>query len=481
MSTTHVTDPAIRSYFFGKGYRDLAATIADSWKRNWASAEKFFEMKPAGDGPEALFVAVFSVAGGVSTMVFGTALFLLASAIHVTLLVVFFLLVYLGFTVLWLVERGFLAVRSYFMACPHCHERSTIPEYFCDKCGAVHAQLLPNSYGITSHLCLCGQRLPATFFLDRGRLQARCPSCKLNIAREHVESRRIFVPIMGGPSAGKSAFLFGAVRELLESEASRQGYKAELFDARTERSYQSVLTMLRAGRPPEKTVDQIPRAFNLSLHKDDRLAFLLYLYDPAGEAYQEADALVAHGFHNYLSGMVLIVDPFAISAVRAKYSEELKRTVGSLKPSELSLEETVDRLLLNLEAEFGLSKKGRVKEPLAVVINKTDAFDLDGVVGEAAFQGALTAARGERSADPDAVRDSMLRKQLIDWGEQGFVSRIERRFTKIRYFTCSALGRMPGGSGGEFKAQGVMPPLLWILSHISKSDFASDSSKIWKN
>lgn len=473
MGSMLVEDPAIRSYFFGKGYRDLGATIAESWQRNLDSAKKFFNKAPGGDDPEEIFQSGVWIAAGISTLIYGTAFFLVASAAHIILLCLFFFIVYIGFTALWLLERGYLVIRSFFMACPHCHERSTIPEYFCDGCGAVHTRLFPNSYGITSHLCQCGKKLPATFFLNRGRLQARCPSCHENIAREHVESRRIFVPIMGGPSTGKSAFLFGAVRQLIEHEAKNLGFRAELFDKRSEGAYRSVVDLLQSGRPPDKTRDPIPRAFNLALHKNGRLAFLLYLYDPAGEAYQEVDKLAAHGFHDYLSGMAFIVDPFAIPAVRSHYDVELKRKHGSLKPSELPIEDAVDRLLLTLEADFGLSKRGRVKQPLAIVLNKVDAFDLEEIIGETAVDRAMSGWKGDRPADRHAVRNKVLRDQLVAWGEQAFVSRIEGRFSNVRYFSCSALGRMPDGSGTEFTANAVLPPLLWIFGHTDRANFAA--------
>lgn len=477
MSLVPTKDPAIRSYFFGKGYRDLRATIIESWQRNVRSAQQFFSKAPGGDDPEEMFQSGVWVAAGVSTLIFGTAFFACASAIHVLLLGLIFLLVYVGFSILWLVERGYLGIRSFFMACPHCHERSTIPEYFCDGCGAVHARLLPNSYGITFHLCECGKRLPATFFLNRGRLQARCPSCHENIAREHVESRRIFIPVMGGPSAGKSAFLFGAVRQLIDREADALGFKAEPFDKRSERAYHSLVGLLQSGRPPDKTHDPIPRAFNLALHKNGRLAFLLYLYDPAGEAYQDADKLAAHRFHKYLSGMILIVDPFAIPEVRSRYEAELKHQHGSLKPSDLRIEDAVDRLLLTLEADFGLSKRGRVRPPLAVVLNKVDAFDLENIVGETAVDRAVAAWKGDRPADRDAVRNSVLKEQLSKWGEQAFVSRIEGRFSNVRYFSCSALGRMPDGSGADFAGTAVLPPLLWIFGHADPASFGRDSPR----
>lgn len=36
------TEPAIKSYFFGKGYQDLINVIKESWQRNLASAGDFF-------------------------------------------------------------------------------------------------------------------------------------------------------------------------------------------------------------------------------------------------------------------------------------------------------------------------------------------------------------------------------------------------------------------------------------------------------
>lgn len=477
MTTPTKTDPAIRSYFFGKGYRDLGATITESWHRNLASANDFFAKAPGGDSSENIFISGVWRAAGISTLVFGTVFFVFASVLHVVFLSFFFAIVYIGFTLLWLIERGYLGIRSFFMACPHCHAHSTIPEYFCDGCGAIHAKLLPNSYGITSHLCQCGKKLPATFFFNRGRLQARCPICHENIAREHVESRRIFVPVMGGPSAGKSAFLFGAVRQLIEHDASKLGFNAELFDKRSESAYRRMVGLLRSGDTPEKTTDPIPRAFNVGLHKGGKLAFLLYLYDPAGEAYQDAEKLSAHGFNDYLSGMIFVVDPFAIPAVRDKYDSNLKRQQASLKPSRLPIEDAIDRLLLTLESDFGLSKTAQVRQPLAIVLNKVDAFDLEEIIGESAVDRSFAAWKGKGPADRSTVRSSLLRTQLLDWGEQAFVSRIDGRFSNVRYFSCSALGRMPDKSGVQFNANNVLPPLMWIFNKIDKEQFSQNENK----
>jgi hypothetical protein len=470
--TTEKTDyPAIRSYFFGKGYSDLGGTIAESWKRNMDSANAYFEKASQGNGLRFVLGSTVLYASGLSILVFGTIFFLLASAVHVVFLSIAFLLFYICFTMLWVVERAYLAVRSFFMACPHCHARSLIPEYLCDGCGAAHSRLLPSAYGILNHFCRCGRKLPASFFLNRGRLQARCPSCRRAIAREHVETKRLFVPVMGGPSVGKSAFLYSAVMQLVEGDANGLGFTAKPLDARNEATYQRAANQLRGGRPPEKTSDPIPRAFNLSLYRGRRRAFLLYLYDPAGEAYQGVGHLDAHAFHEYLTGMVLMVDPFAIPAVRSRYASRLTRkNLNLIRPSDLPTEDCLDRLLLALESRHGLSKLARVRQPLAIVISKVDAFDLEDVVGETAVRRAISEMQGGPEAvDREEVRNQVLKSQLIQWGEQAFVNRVEERFTNVRFFSSSALGRMPDGTQGEFRPIGVLPPLFWIFKQADGS------------
>lgn len=67
MSTPPSEDPAIRSYFSGKGYRDLWATIAESWQRNLDSAEEFFDKAPGGDDPEGTFRSGVWIAADIST------------------------------------------------------------------------------------------------------------------------------------------------------------------------------------------------------------------------------------------------------------------------------------------------------------------------------------------------------------------------------------------------------------------------------
>jgi len=464
MTAASAPEPAIRSYFFGKGYADLRSTIAESWQRNLASArnelDQAAKLWPGDYSTKAM--AILRVAAGIAVVVFGSVVFLVFSAIHVVVLLAFFLLIYLGFTLVYLTERAYLGVKRFFTVCPSCHEKSALPSYFCPQCGAVHARLIPSSYGIVHRTCRCGQRLPATFFLKRGELTSKCSACGELLARAHTEARKSFIPVFGGPSVGKSAFLFSAVQQIVQEEAPRLGFVPAFLDPGAESGFRHACQQLSQGRAPAKTVATLPRAFNLSLVKPGRSPRLVYLYDPAGEAFAETEGLVLHRYQEYLSGLVFLVDPFSIAAVRDEYRDRLPQVEHQLKPGTLPAQDVLSRILISLEESFGLTRGAQLEVPVAVVLNKVDAFDLEQRIGEPAIQARVRASAAPLSLHE--ARDQLVREQLIRWNEGGLVQQLEVRCPRLRFFTCSSLGHMPDESGRAFRARRVLEPVLWILA-----------------
>ena len=461
-------EPAIKSYFFGKGYSDLRATIADSWQFNVDSASGFAKKADFNHGLETSFFSILNIAAAFSVIVFGTLFFLVVSILHVTVLLFFFTLIYLMFTCVYLSERVYLLAKGFSTVCPHCHAKRALPEYHCDnpKCTHLHRRLIPSSHGIFRHTCLCGQKLPATFFLNRGRLQSRCGECAQLLPRENTESRKLFVAVMGGPSVGKSSYLFSTVWKLLEEKLPQMGLSHDFIDAQTRNAYDQVRKDLLAGRPPVKTTAQLPRAFNIMFKSGKGKNRLLYFYDPAGEAYADADSLVLHKYQDYLSGCIFLIDPFSIPYVRQTYMDDLAANEKAIKPGPLALDDALSRVLLSLEEHYGLSKTDRVKFPIAVVISKLDACDLENQIGDQAVQNYIRSSA--KPVDFETGRDAVLRRQLEYWGQGGFVQRLESRFSRIHYFACSALGRLPQGAAGEFQPRGVLDPLLWIFSEVDQ-------------
>lgn len=461
--TPSSVQPAIKSYFFGKGYRDLKATMNDCLNDNKKFSEKIW-----GDAASAQFVLLRAVHYGaaVSCAIYGTLFFGLLSIVHIAVLGTICLLFYTLFTLVLVVEKVYLTLRGFLTVCPSCHAQTPLPVYLCDGCGVEHHRLLPSSYGILYHRCTCGHRLPATFFLNRGRLPAKCGRCGNFLLRAHTETRKIFVPVIGGPSTGKTAFLVSLVDEL-KRRVDSVDQELSFLDPTVERDFESRLQAMRRGEMPSKTVATTPTAINLIFGPVTKPHRNLYLYDPAGEAYGAEAELIPHQFLSYCSGILFLIDPFSIPAVRQKYRVDPARA-ESLKPSVQRPDDLLDRLLAVLEKHFGLDPSATIHIPVAIVLTKVDAFNLEPAVGDAALSPSLT------ELEREAARNQLISRRLREWGMVPLVEIIESRFSKKSFFTCSAVG-LGRRSGDGFVPERIASPFLWLM-HQGKTGLLTDDS-----
>ena len=159
--------PARKSYFFEKGYQDMAATIKGAWARNGASIQRYRDhLNGLGDkGVTArVFLAIANILAMAAVVVCGSLITAAITLVNVLVLVVFMAVLYLGFTAIWAVDRLYLVHKRIFTACHECKKKSLIPTYLCPRCGAKHTNLTPGVYGILRRTCSCGEKLPTTFF-----------------------------------------------------------------------------------------------------------------------------------------------------------------------------------------------------------------------------------------------------------------------------------------------------------------------------
>jgi hypothetical protein len=466
MSPASDSEPAVKSYVFDQGFKDLKKITAALWAKTVFNSSHFFS-----SSSDSGLGTAYNYLAGISVLACGAIFAAILYTILALPLISLAAIVYIFTIILAYIEHLVLKAKTFYTACPFCHNQSSLPEYLCGSCGQVHSELRPGTCGMLTHKCTCGNKLPATFFLNRGRQAARCPACHRTIKREHTESKRIFIPAAGGPSAGKTAYLFGALKEFIETKAPGLGFSAEFLESRSTSAFHNAAAPLAAGRVPAATEESIPPAVNLSLKNGSRLEHLLYFYDPAGAAFQKQEVLSGHGCFKYFSGLLFLADPFSIAAVRKQFGPKLSRFWPQIKPCELPLEETIDRLLLVLSEKFGLSKTEKVRQPLAVIFTKADVFGLDDVIDDPALKNSVFSASGSSPACLPEERNKLFTSQLIDWGEQAFVTRLENRFANCRFFSCSALGRMPDGTGAPFIGNNVLEPLMWVLSTAEPKSF----------
>jgi Double-GTPase 2 len=435
-------EPAFQLYALGQLKDDLAAALERGWKEMLgfrAACLKFAERYSNGwTAPLAWGV----VAGGYLAPLLGAALGLIIAA---PILIVAGLLIAGAWLLVWAL-RGVEAIRRRVRRtayeCPQDHERFPLPVYVCPSCGSEHHELVPGRWGIFRRECSCqSASLPTTVIGGRQRVPQRCPSGHpMSGLIGFAETLR--VALVAGPGAGKTTYLAAAMLELEAISAEKRLAVSVL--AESTGTYRDVVDRLRHGRLPDKTQISGNPALVAEVQGNDR-SRVLYAYDVAGESYQSSDQVRQLRFLEVPSGLVLLVDPFSLRRVAEEHAEELDRARDAIGPSAEDPIRVLERTVAAL-VESGASPKD---VPVAVVVGKADAFGIGAEIE------ALRASAGE-----DAPRHWLESK-----GAGNFTRAVEQEFKHVRWFSCSALGRVPDASNQTpFEPEGAIAPLLWLLS-----------------
>ena len=462
--------PARKSYFFGKGYQDLTNTIKGAWSRNGDSIKKYKENlhNLSEESTVAkIFLGLVNILAIIAVVICGSIITAIITLINILVLLAFMVIVYFGFTLIWFVDRVYLIQKKIFTACNECKEKSLIPTYICPKCGAKHTNLTPGVYGILKRQCNCGERLPTTFFNGRKNLEAECPMCGHKLMDR--ESRPICIPVVGGRSVGKTAFITAFSREFIETVAPANGFEIEFYNEKKADIYKEITQDYIAGntrmtgRPQDVNIaSSVSFSFFVKnpAFSPERL---IHVYDIAGEVFTDNLENEVQKQYEYCQGIVLVIDPFAIPSIRHKYEELLEpEDIAGIGKADLNT--IIDSFLNKLREVTGLSDNKMSTVPLAVVISKID-------VGVMAIK-KLMKAEPERFVDFYDTQDYLCRCFLKENGMESFLNNVCIRFKINRFFACSAIGHTRGK--GEYKPTGVLPPMEWLFRHAD-----SKMGQIW--
>ncbi len=469
--------PAKKSYFFDKGYRDLLATIKGAWQRNLASIVKFKDniaaSRIAGDSKFVfVFKLILNVLAMVAVVVFGSIITAAVSLINIVVLLVFMLFVYIGFSFIWLIDRLYLIRKKIFTACHECKEKSLIPTYICPKCGAKHTNLTPGVYGILKRTCIgenpnsyCGEVLPTTFFNGRRKLAAICPHCETPLADR--ESVPICIPIVGGRSVGKTAFITAFSKEFIDKVAPAHSWDIEFYNDKKKEIYKEIELDYLNGttRLTDRPMD-INKTSSVSFSffvkgKEFKPERLVHVYDIAGEVFTNNTENEMQKQYEYCQGIVLMIDPFAIPTVRNRLEDQLTpQDLAGIGKADIN--EIVDSFLNKLREVTGLSDRKMSHVPLAVIISKIDSAGLEKELGDFAVKSKI-------AEDPAVfndyynVEDYICREFLKENGMESFLSNVELKFANNRFFACSAIGHTR--DEGQYAPEGVLPPMQWLFDN----------------
>jgi len=412
------------NYFFRKSFLDLKKNFKifiREYHKDTLLEEYHIDSLPTGyhkDDPllvgRLMFISLFAL-------------------IHLILISFLFLILYIIRLIVYSFDRVYLIIRKFSAACPSCHTKTTVPAYVCDNCKVIHKKLYPNEYGFFYHKCQCNTHLPATFFLGRRKLEAKCSNCNNSLSQEFIEARKVFIPIIGGASVGKTNFMFSVVRNLIEKDDYRKGYQSDFSDNNTKAKYEKVIKDIKNNFLPQKTATYLPKAFNIILTSTKKATWTFYLYDAAGEAFRDTDRMNIQKYNEYSSGIIFIIDPFSLQKVRNKYKHKLSIVAASND----SIDDILSRLLTSLENTSGLKKTEKYKKPLAIIFNKIDELENE-IINNDSKKG---------------------KEQLEEWGEHKFLQKIAVRFENVKFFKLSAVQSLKNTQND------IMEPVMWIANN----------------
>jgi hypothetical protein len=436
-------DPAYRSYYAGPVLLDyrkvLTLAVGRTWTRvvtddprtrpdpevsrslagrTWSRA-KYSSLHHGVTYP----LAVMTIIG----LVLGAAA---AGAFLVVVSTVFAAL--LGFLVLaatatagasWVFEVCLLWIRGITIECPSCHERATRPIYRCPNCRAEHKKLLPDMAGVLHRTCRCEEVLPTLLANGKAKLPAQCAGCKAQLPIGGLRAPTVHIPVIAGPTAGKSVYMFSAVSRLM-----LLGDGFEFADERAKQEFERNLQLGVYDDPNRavKTATTRPRAYNIYVGEEGcRTRRLLYLYDPAGEIPESADQLAESQFLKHTKGVVFVVDPFSLRQVR---SETDRSVLGRVRASNAVPKASLERFVEAQREHRSVKAGALLKIPVAVVVTKADAL-IEPNGTNHPYAGTSAKSRAER--------DAAVRAWLTDLGQRDLVASIDNQFETVAYFVVS--------------------------------------------
>jgi hypothetical protein len=252
--------------------------------------------------------------------------------------------------------------------------------------------------------------------------------------------------------------------------SSLPGGTARLDSEVQQQEFDTQVAQLDRGEILAKTMGLAMHALGLAVRASKGLRCLMYFFDKPGEYFETMRQFGQLQGVEGLKGIVLLVDPFS----SPELSAQTKWMSDQLKPSETALPKVVASLINAVDMTLLQGQPNQVcTVPLAVVIGKIDAFEPQ---LKELFP-FLAGIGPSSSPDGDEQMSALCRNAISKLGDSTSIRSLELKFSTIRYFACTALGRMPElRNRSPFQPKGVIEPFLWLLG--AKTQAASRKPRV---
>jgi Double-GTPase 2 len=317
-------------------------------------------------------------------------------------------------------------------ACMRCFHVTPWPAYQCPTCLRPHHDVRPGRLGLLLRRCECGTHLPTMASRAAWRVTPLCQRCGAPLPDGAGGVGDVRVPVFGDVSAGKTRFLYASLNSLMQT-AGQAGLAVSFPDQGSRELAEFGLGVIRSAGETAKTSTNTQITLTCRLGAGRR-SQLVHLFDAAGEHFRGARQPDELRFLDDSQGLVYILDPFSVEAIRQQLADRDAAAPGFAHAAagdpELTYGEVASRLRDNgVEASTQL---------LAVVVSKADLLRSAGIelpTGSAAIA-----------------------RWLRDSGVHNLVISAPREFGEVRFFTVASQN-VPVGGPDDPGA-----PLRWLLT-----------------
>lgn len=456
-----------RSYFFGPGFVQLKKTIADAWREIGSSIKKIYQIRgaiskkvniPILKQVVSIFSWLFALFAYITVGVLGGAITFVLGTVHAAILLVVMSIIYILFSITWLIDRIYLQAHSIKGNCPNCNNRTVIPQFECPQCHSLHTKLTPGPYGIWHRQCTCGMRLPTTFLLGRSKLNAYCPHCGTAVAASDVQ--QFSISLIGGSASGKTYLLTAYFHELLRMLDSNQNMYYEIPQAYTDK-FDDIEEWFGGARIEGTLRNQSSYMYSILMNSDALQVRQQYsVYDIAGEAFEDQNMSEMRTIYHFRdsNGLVIVIDPLNSAEVRDR-AKESGADVSTYSQMDSTL--VIQNFAAYLKTVVTSVGAGKMEHrPVAVVITKTDVPTIDETLSYEHMEEMFRANRNAFESF-SAIRDAICEDFLASNGFADTLTAIKVNFSNVHFFPVSAVGH--ACNGRRFTPKHVMEPFNWIL------------------
>ena len=361
-------------------------------------------------------------------------------------------------------------------------------KFTCPYCYGVHDILssgLKCSYNIPGRSERCAKTVkkdPNGWIPDANK--ASCMKCTLakksifcNVVNKEIPSdflmgKNLSIALIGAKASGKSNYIGVLVNEIKKKMCASFNCILNLSASEESKYYYDehyANPLFKNGRVVDATSqeDIPPLIFPLRfMDKKNRITKVtaLSFYDTAGENLDStSDILVNNRYIPNADGIILLLDPLQIPAIRQKLGGKM-----DLPPQNTDTVEILSRIVQNIRDVKNI--KGTIKTPLALAFTKIDALEAFDVLREDSCLKEESEHLKSGSfvlSDFESVNVE-IQDLLENWLDSEILQQV-KNFNNYSFFGLTALGGVPTDKGrklhdGKVNPRRVLDPLLWILA-----------------